>query len=70
METDTAQRLHALLTIGKYKAGKLRATGIYSSSGSDVLCAFGTRKLQETSYTKAVLLMLSTGKNVGQKVGI
>lgn len=30
--TDTARCPHALLPIGKHKAGKLRATGIYSSS--------------------------------------
>lgn len=32
LETDTVRCPHALLPIGKHKAGKLRATGIYSSS--------------------------------------
>lgn len=65
LETDTAQCPHALLPIGKYKSGKLRTTGIYSSSG--MLCAYATCKLQEIPYAKPVLFMLNTGKNVGQK---
>lgn len=65
LETDTAQCPHALLPIGRYKAGKLRATGIYSSS--DTLCAYAACKRQEIPYAKPVPVMLNTGENVGQK---
>ena len=65
LETDTAQCPHALLPIGRYKAGKLRATGFYSSS--DTLCAYAACKRQEIPYAKPVLVMLNTGENVGQK---
>lgn len=67
-EHSSARCLHALLPLGKYKAGKLRATGIYSSS--DVLRACAACKLQQIPSAKPVLFVLNTGKDVGEEMGI